>query len=161
MAVSRKDPLPAASAWQLEFVRLIAFPVSPPFFINQQWWQEVGSQRGEQSEDFASTRKKHFRDDRGTLQGVLLALTVDLERVVWEARSPDVVDASGNFPTIGPYREKVDWFVELLSPWLTTSCPPRSACLLCKTASTCRQCERGVSGSGRSPSNCKSRAEPK
>jgi hypothetical protein len=124
MNALKKNRLPATSAWQLEFARLIAFPVSPPAFIDQQWWQDLASRYGEQPEDFASTRKKHFRDDRGSFQGVLLALTVELDRVVWEARSPGVVDASGNFPTIGPFREKVDWFVELLSPWLTTSCPP-------------------------------------
>ena len=124
MNVSKEGRVWPASAWQLEFVRLIAFPATPAVFIDQQWWQELTSQYREQSEDFVSTRKKHYRDDRGTVQGVLLALTVDLRQVVWEARSPDTVDESGNFPTMGPYREKVDWFVELLGPWLTNSCPP-------------------------------------
>jgi hypothetical protein len=114
--------LPAASAWQLEFVRLIAFPASPPVFLDQDWWKDLVA---EQPEDFVSTRKKEFRDDRGSFQGVLLSLTVDFTRVVWEARPPAVVDRSGDFPTLGgPFREKLGWFVELLDPWLTTSCPP-------------------------------------
>jgi hypothetical protein len=121
MNVSTKGPLPAPSAWQLEFARLIAFPASPPFFMDQQWWQDLAS---EQAEEFVSTRKEHFREDRGRFKGVLLSLTVDLTRIVWEARPPAVVDRSGNFPTLGPFREKLDWFVELQSPWLMSSCPP-------------------------------------
>jgi hypothetical protein len=123
MALSKKGQSREVSAWQLEFARLIAFPAGPPSDIEQQWWRDLASRHGEQPEDFASNRKKHFRDDRGILQGVMLALTVELDRVVWEVRSPGVVDSSGNFPTIGPYREKIDWFVELIGPWLTSSCP--------------------------------------
>jgi hypothetical protein len=44
--------------------------------------------------------------------------------VIWEARSPKVVDESGRFPTLGPFRERVNWFVELLGPWLSAACPP-------------------------------------
>jgi hypothetical protein len=122
MKVSKKGRLQATSAWQLEFVRLIAFPVSPPVFLEQNWWKDLVA---EQPEDFVSTRKKEFRDERGSFQGVLLSLTVDFTRVVWEARPPAVVDPSGNFPTLdGPFRDKLGWFVELLNPWLTTSCPP-------------------------------------
>jgi hypothetical protein len=36
-----------------------------------------------------------------------------------------VVDQSGNFPTLdGPFQDKIGWFVQLLNPWLMTSCPP-------------------------------------
>jgi hypothetical protein len=122
MKVPKKGRLPAASAWQLEFVRLIAFPASPPVFLDQDWWKDLVA---EQPDDFVSTRKKEYRDDRGSFQGVLLSLTVDFMRVVWEARPPAVVDRSGNFPTFDePFQDKVGWFVKLLNPWLTTSCPP-------------------------------------
>ncbi|MCI0462047.1 MAG: hypothetical protein L0Z62_34275 [Gemmataceae bacterium] len=122
MKVPKKGGLPAVSAWQVEFVRLIAFPASPPVFLDQNWWKDLVV---EQPDDFVSTRKKEYRDDRGSFHGVLLSLTVDFTRVVWEARPPAVVDQSGNFPTLdGPFRDKLGWFVELLNPWLTTSCPP-------------------------------------
>jgi hypothetical protein len=124
MNVPRKSRLPAASAWQLEFVRLIAFPTNAPFVIEQHWLRDLVSRYGEQPEDFVSTAKKQSREDRGTFQGALLSLTVDPGHVIWEARSPDVVDVSGRFPTLGPFREKIDWFVALLSPWLSASCPP-------------------------------------
>jgi hypothetical protein len=122
--VPKKNRSPASSAWPLEFVRLIAFPTRAPFFIEQHWLRDLVSKDGEQPDDFVSTTKKQSREDRGTFQGALLSLTVDPSHVIWEARSPDVVDVSGRFPTLGPFREKIDWFVELLSPWLSTSCPP-------------------------------------
>jgi hypothetical protein len=121
MSVSKEDQLPIASAWQLEFTRLIAFPANPPFFIDQHWWQDLTS---EQPPDFLSTQKKDIRDDRGSFRGALLSLTVDLNRIIWEARSLSVVGPDGYFPTLGPFREKLHWFGELLSPWLTNSCPP-------------------------------------
>lgn len=122
MNVLRKGPLPTVSTWRVEFARLIAFPASPAVFLDQTWWSDLA---GEQPADFVSTRKKELRDDRGSFQGALLSLTVDFRRVIWEARPPAVVDQSGNFPTFdGPIREKLDWFVALLNPWLTTSCPP-------------------------------------
>ncbi len=115
----REHPLPEALAWRVEFVRLIAFPTSPAILLDQTWWKDL---TGEQPE--VSTRKNDRRDDRGSLQGALLSLTVDFRRVIWEARPPAVVDESGNFPTFdGPIREKFDWFVALLDPWLTASCP--------------------------------------
>jgi hypothetical protein len=122
MKVPKKSRLPAASAWQLEFVRLIAFPVRPPVLFDQDWWKELA---GDQPDDFVSTRTKASRDDRGSFQGVLLSLTADFARVTWEARPHAVVDQSGNFPTLdGPFREKLGWFLELLNPWLAASCPP-------------------------------------
>jgi hypothetical protein len=117
-----KGRLRATSAWQLEFVRLIAFPPSPTVFLDQEWWKDLA---GEQPDDFASTRKKESRDDRGSCQGALLSLTVALHRVVWEARPPAVVDPSGRFPTFEePFRERLSWFVDLVTPWLEASCPP-------------------------------------
>jgi hypothetical protein len=121
--VPKKGSLPATSAWQLEFVRLIAFPTTPPALLEQNWWKEL---MGALPKDYVSTRKLEFREDCGSIQDrELLSLTVDLKRVVWEARPHAVVDKSGNYPTFdGPFREKVAWFVKFLNPWLTTSCPP-------------------------------------
>jgi hypothetical protein len=112
---------PAASAWQLEFVRLIAFPTKPPVF-DENWWHHLVK---EQPEHFVSTRKKEIHDVRGTFDGTLLSLTVDSVRIVWEARPPETVDRSGDFPTFAEAaRDKIGWFVELLTCWLERSCPP-------------------------------------
>src|SRR5229473_1584625 len=101
-SASKEKPAPASSAWQLEFVRLIGFPTDPPISIDQHWWRDLAS---DLPADFVSTQKQEFRDDRGSFQGVLLALTVDTNRVIWEARSPRVVDQSGFFPTLGPFQQ--------------------------------------------------------
>jgi hypothetical protein len=114
--------LQPGSAWRLEFVRLIAFPAGPAVSLDQEWWKGVA---GEPPDDFLSTRKKESREDEGSFQGALLSLAVAFGRVVWEARPPAVVDQSGNYPTFEePFQEKPRWFVELLKPWLATSCPP-------------------------------------
>jgi hypothetical protein len=117
-----KGPLRPASAWKLEFVRLIAFPSRLSGYLDQEWWKDVA---GEQPADFVSTRKKESREDRGSFQGALLSLTVAVRGIAWEARPPAMVDQSGNFPTFEePFRDKLRWFIELVTPWLTTSCPP-------------------------------------
>jgi hypothetical protein len=122
MAVPKKPRSVGTTAWQLEFVRLIAFPTTPPVVLDQDWWKTVVA---EPPDDFISTRRKDSRDDRGSFQGALLSLTVDFTRVVWEARPHAVVDRTGAFPTLeGPFRDRLSWFVGLLEPWLTTSCPP-------------------------------------
>jgi hypothetical protein len=122
MNASTQDRLLTTSAWQLEFARLIAFPADPPLFMDQHWWEDLAS---EQPPDFVSTRKKHTREDRGSFQGTVLSLTVDLRRVEWLIQPlGEFGDLPGNLPTLGPFRDKIDWFVELLSHWLTSSCPP-------------------------------------
>ena len=55
---------------------------------------------------------------------MVVTLTVDLSRVVWLLQPSGEADEAGNLPTIGPFREKIDWFIELLSPWLAHHCPP-------------------------------------
>ncbi|HEV3385532.1 MAG TPA: hypothetical protein VG097_12010 [Gemmata sp.] len=121
--VPKKASLPTTSVWQLQSVRLIAFPTTPPALLDQNWWEMLV---GTRPKDFVSTRKLELRDDRGTIQErELLSLNVDLSRIVWEARPHLVVDKSGNYPAFdGSFREKITWFVKLLNPWLKTSCPP-------------------------------------
>ncbi len=122
MQITKQARAPAVSTWQLEFARLIAFPATPPFFTDQHWWEDLAS---EQPRDFVSTRKRHTREDRGSFEGVTLSLTVDLSRVVWLVEpAGESDDLSGSLPVLGPLQEKVDWFVELLTPWLENTCPP-------------------------------------
>lgn len=118
---ARESQLPVVPAWQLEFARLIAFPAEPPLFIDQHWWQDLVA---EQPDDFVSTRKKHTHEDKGSFQGGILTLTVDLSRVIWLVQPSGEADEAGNLPTVGPFRGTSEWFVKLLSPWLAHRCPP-------------------------------------
>jgi hypothetical protein len=122
MDVAAEGRSAATSAWQLEFVRLVAFPATPPLFTDQHWWEDLAA---EQPGDFVSTRKKHSREDRGSFQGAILSLSVDLSRVAWLVEpAGEPVELTGNLPVLGPLQEKVDWFIDLLTPWLANSCPP-------------------------------------
>jgi hypothetical protein len=119
---STKDPLPGVSAWQLEFARLIAFPAEPALFMDQHWWEELSPA---QPEDFVSTRTKNSHEERGSFQGVALSLTTDIRRVEWLVQPlAEIDELSGTLPTLGPFREKIGWFVDLMSAWLAKSCPP-------------------------------------
>jgi hypothetical protein len=121
MISSKYPAVPKASAWQLEFARLIAFPAASQLVTEQEWWRELNA---DLPDDFASTRTPRYRDDRGSFDGVLLSLTVDTSRVVWEVKPAAIIEESGIFATLGPFREKLGWFVDLLSSWLVSSCPP-------------------------------------
>jgi hypothetical protein len=114
MASSTASNLPPATGWQLEFARVVAFPTRPPFFINQQWLRDLVLKSGGDPEDLVSTQKKHTREYRCSFQGASISLSVDVSRVVWEAKSCDELDISGKHPTLGPFPERVEWFMDLL-----------------------------------------------
>lgn len=109
--------LPELSAWQLEFARLFAYPVESPWPLAQRWWQALGGE----PHDFKSVPKKQRRVDGGTFNGSILTLNLDNNRIVWEVGP---IPQANSLPTLGPFREKFNGVVELLTPWLTNSCPP-------------------------------------
>lgn len=121
MTLSAESGSPIVTSWQLEFARLVAFPAEPPLFLNQNWWEVVA---GALPDDFVSTRKKHLHEEKGTFQGMFLTLSVDLNRVMWLIQPSGEIDEAGTLPTLGPFRQKCAWFVELLTPWITHQCPP-------------------------------------
>jgi hypothetical protein len=113
--------VPAVSAWQLESARFIAFPVDSPLFMKQHWWQDLAGQ----PEDFRSTKTKQSVEEHGSFQGVTLSLTLDRNRVMWSVKpSAELGELPDELPILGPFREKLAWFVELLTLWLAKSCPP-------------------------------------
>ncbi|MCI0417921.1 MAG: hypothetical protein L0312_01665 [Acidobacteria bacterium] len=109
--------LPGLSDWQLEFARLFAYPVESPLSMQQQWWQDLAGQ----PDDFELHETKQSRKVSGSFQGARLSLTIDPNRIMWEVQP---APKSDDLPTLGPFREKLDWVVELLTPWLANSCPP-------------------------------------
>jgi hypothetical protein len=113
---------PGLSAWQLEFARLFAYPVESPVGIQQHWWQDLAGQ----PDDFELHETKESRKVSGSFKGTRLSLTVDPNRIVWEVQPIPKSDdlPTDDLPTLGPFREKLDWVVEVLTPWLANSCPP-------------------------------------
>jgi hypothetical protein len=104
--------LPGLSDWELEFARLFAYPVESPLVPQQRWWQDLAGQ----PDDFELHGKVS-----GSFKGARLSLTMDPNCIVWEIQP---APRSDNLATLGPYREKFDWVVELLTPWLANSSPP-------------------------------------
>jgi hypothetical protein len=122
MTTAAEGPSTVVTAWQLESARLVAFPAEPALFLEQHWWQDLTSG---QPEDHVSARKKNLREERGSFQGVSLSLRIDPTRVEWSIQPPgEFEDPLESYPTIGSFREKVNWFVGLLGSWLADSCPP-------------------------------------
>jgi hypothetical protein len=99
--------------WQLEFVLLLAVKVSlGPHPAG--WWKEVTNE---------SPATCANLEERGSFQGSVLSLTDDSRRISWLAQ-PGQQGSPDNLPVLGPFREKMEWFFQLLSPWMQKSCPP-------------------------------------
>jgi hypothetical protein len=112
------DPKQAdLAAWQLEFARLFAYPVESPLLIQQRWWQALAGQ----PDDFELHETKQSRKVSGSINGARLSLTIDPNHIIWEIQPPP---QGGPLPTLGQFREKLEWVVAKLTPWLANSCPP-------------------------------------
>jgi hypothetical protein len=108
----------ALPAWQLEFARLFAYPAESALSTEQHWWQDLAGQ----APDFESPQPtQSSKVSNGTFKGTRLSLTIDRNCIVWKVQP---VPKAGDLPTLGPFREKFDWVVEFLTPWLANSCPP-------------------------------------
>jgi len=107
----------ALSDWQLEFARLFAYTTESALLLDQHWWRDLAGQ----PDDFESHQTKQSRKVSGTFNEARLSLTIEHSCIVWEVQPTPKV---GGLPTLGPFREKIDWVVKLLSPWLANSCPP-------------------------------------
>jgi hypothetical protein len=120
--VSTEHPSPEASAWELEFARLIALPAQPALSITQNWWKDLVH---DLPDDYVLIQKKGSHEERGTFQDVRLSLTIDQHQVEWLIQPLGEFDESADtLPTIGPFRDKIRWFVNLMVPWLANSSPP-------------------------------------
>ena len=116
------EPTPSgAPSWQVEFARLIAFPAEPALGLKQNWWQELV---GAQPEDYTLTGKKDRQLEQGTVRDVNLALAIDQHRIEWLVEPPMTpVESDGSLPTIGPFRDTIPWFAQLVTSWLGKAAP--------------------------------------
>ena len=109
------------NAWKCMNMQLIAFAL-PPISLNHDWWRKVS---GQEPEDFASTKRKSFREDRGTYAGATLSLVTDVAKIAWMAApASQLEDVPEGVPILGPFPERRDWFKNLMTPWLAADCPP-------------------------------------
>jgi hypothetical protein len=128
------------SAWQLEFARLFAYPAKAVDLTEPLHWWQVLTGRPANLEYRQSPYSGMCAD---TVNGAKLSMRIDSRSILWEFNS---LATAGDIPTIGPFREKIDWLLEFFTPWLATSCPPirRLAfnCKLLQAAATQRDAFR-------------------
>src|SRR5260370_21426889 len=113
------------SDWQLEFARLIVYPVESPLVNPKQWWQDLAGQ----PDDFELRETRQSWKVTGSFRGARLSLTVDPNHIVWEVQPAKVEDEVlpgkvEELPTLGPYRDKLYEVVALLTPWFENARPP-------------------------------------
>ncbi len=117
------DPPPGPEAWQAQNLRLIAFPRSPQFATQQNWWMHL---TGAEPENVLDRRQRHEREESGTFQGASLSLAIDLLRIQWTV-APRVdaenINLEDQPPVLGPFSERQGWFRGLMEQWLP-HCPP-------------------------------------
>lgn len=111
--------LPDLNVWQAEVLRLSIFLKEPVNVKNQNWWSEVTGQSSETQTNKPSTGE--YVED-GIVGDWRLSLNIGLARIDWIVYpiNPKV----NAFSTVGCYVEAVQHFIDLLSGWLSTSCPP-------------------------------------
>jgi hypothetical protein len=119
----RADAPPGPEVWRAQNLRLIAFPQTPQFAVQQDWWRGL---TGADPETIVERRQKQEREESGPFQGTTLTLGFDLLRIQWTA-SPRLDAENFNFveqlPAIGPFMGRKDWFRTLMERWLP-HCPP-------------------------------------
>lgn len=114
-ALSPPDP----EVWQAQNLRLISFPIEPQNTTPQNWWRDlIGTDRE------TRTEKRAEVTEQGVVEGVSLALSIDLLRLQWTAapnRSANEVPEGP--PTIGSFLNRADWFRQYMHRWLEMSPP--------------------------------------
>jgi hypothetical protein len=111
---------PILNAWQPMQLQLVVFPTLVIGLRQQEWWREVVGQEPEESR-----RTPQARTDNGTLADSSLSLTLDPSKITWTmAPRLDPDNPLLMMPTLAPFPESRDRFIELLTPWLRDTCPP-------------------------------------
>lgn len=102
-------------------MRLAAFPEQPAYGTTQNWWQELTGSEASECNEKRQTREK---TESGDFAGANLLLEIDLVRVQWTAQLVyNPLEIEAEFPTLGPFVDRRDWFRELMGAWLGKAPP--------------------------------------
>lgn len=118
----KADRLPI-SAWQVESLRVTAFPTSPAPAGDLSWWTSL---MGEPPETRITQPKRGGHREEGSFLGATLVNQVQPNRVDWLLTlTPSLEPGVMDLPTIGPFPELLEPFVGLMHRWLELeTCPP-------------------------------------
>ena len=109
-------------AWQVEGVRLTAFPVRLETTAHRDWWSAItGEPADEETERPRANewRASGVADIPGVGQGAL-TLRIDPTRIDWLLQPVRSMELGSDFLTanLGPPRPTLEHFVRLMTPWL-------------------------------------------
>jgi hypothetical protein len=128
MPAKKAKLLPSADAWRPMQLQMIAFPDAPAVDLGQSWYTDVAGQPPQEA-----VKRGHERFDKGPAPGMKsadLTVAVDLLKItltVTPRITPEVLnqlDPVERIPTLGPFPQARDWFVELMAGWLKGKHPP-------------------------------------
>lgn len=109
------------SAWHAERLRLTAFPITATPPQNISWWTEL---MGEPAETKTVQPKLDRQTEQGLFLGAKLVNQVQPNRIDWLIQLTDQESEAISFPTIGPFLEVIEPFVELMLRWFKLkTCP--------------------------------------
>lgn len=113
--------LPDLAAWQVEHLRLTAFPAAGAKLTPEEWWTALV---GYPPDSVTSRPKAGLHQQEGTFEGRRLLLRIHPDRIDWRlsAPAPEVPDElSVSFPSAGAYTETLGVFHKLAIAWLKVS----------------------------------------
>ena len=106
-------------AWHAESLRLTAFPIRGTALTDISWWTEL---LGEPAETKTTQPRVAGQTEVGEFLGAKLANQIQPHRIDWQLQPPG--QEPNSFPTVGPFLEIVEPFVELMLRWLDLeTCP--------------------------------------
>lgn len=109
------------SAWHAESLRLTAFPITATPLNDINWWSEL---MGEPAETKTVQSKLDRHTEQGLFLGAKLVNQVHPNRIDWLIQLTDQESGAIAFPTIGPFLEVIEPFIELMLRWFKlNTCP--------------------------------------
>jgi len=124
MAKSKLRSLPDISQWQVQGVRLTAFPSPLAKIDNSTWWKEL---LGTEAESRNIRPLKGELTEQGPFEKGALALQTSPLRIDWNLGvnlEAELDSDKPRLPTLGSFPEVGDKFVKLMAAWLNSTTVP-------------------------------------
>ena len=114
---------PSLTAWQVETLRLTAFPSPAAQVAEPTWWTDLV---GEPPDTRISRPRMGGHQEEGPFRGGKLLLRVQPNRIDWSfTTAEDQEREVESFPTIGSFPESLEKFLPLMLRWFELEpCPP-------------------------------------
>lgn len=118
--LSEPTALPPISAWQVERLRLTAFPPPMTKISQPPWWADLV---GYPPETVVSRPKVGLHREEGVFEGRKLFLQIQPERIDWILTPVVPEEMPETPPSAGPFPDALKSFVNLMERWLEVCLP--------------------------------------